>query len=119
VIYSGFTYNGEWEALLIHLYELDSVADYFVLVEGDKTFTGQRKEHLYYHNHHERWLPSRFRRRIIPVYAVLPDVASSPWERETYQRNSILLGLGDARKDDVLLMGDGHEPPPDYEVWAR
>ena len=111
MIYSAFTYNGEYEALLIHLYELDSVADRFILVEGDRTFTGQLKERLFYHNHHERWLPSRFRRRILPVYAVLPEVASSPWERETYQRNSILLGLGDARKDDVLLMGDVDEIP--------
>lgn len=110
-VYDGFTYNGEYECLLLRLHELDSVVDRFILVEGDKTFTGQRKERLYYHNHHEHWLPSRLRERIIPVYAVLPDNAPSPWDRETYQRNSILLGLGGARPDDVLLMGDVDEIP--------
>lgn len=111
MIYDAFMYSGEIECLLIRLHELDGIADYHILCEGDRTFTGQLKDHLYYHGHDEQRIPPRFRERILSVYAVLPEMAASPWERETYQRNSILLGLGGAGKDDVLLMGDVDEIP--------
>ena len=111
MIYDAFMYSGEIECLLIRLHELADVVDRFILVEGDRTFTGQLKDRLYYHGHDEQRIPPALRERIIPVYAVLPERAASPWDRETYQRNSILLGLGEARKDDVLLMGDVDEIP--------
>jgi len=111
VIHDAFTYSGEIECLLIRLHELADVVDRFILVEGDRTFTGQLKDRLYYHGHDEQRIPPALRERIIPVYAVLPERAASPWDRETYQRNSILMGLGEARNDDVLLMGDVDEIP--------
>lgn len=110
-VYDAFMYSGELECLLIHLHELADVVDRFILCEGDRTFTGQLKDRLYYHGHDEQRIPPALRDRIIPVYAVLPERAASPWDRETYQRNSILLGLGEARKDDVVLVGDVDEIP--------
>jgi beta-1,4-mannosyl-glycoprotein beta-1,4-N-acetylglucosaminyltransferase len=43
-VFDGVLYNGEADVLECRLTELDQVVDKFVIVEGDKSFTGRAKE---------------------------------------------------------------------------
>lgn len=107
MIVDGFTYSGEYEALLLRLHELADVVDYHILVEAMTTFTGLDKP-LYYLARDQARLGD-LANRILPVVAILPD--GGPWEREAYQRNMIARMLDGKPDDTVVLVGDVDEIP--------
>lgn len=106
-IYDCFLFLNEIELLKIRLHELNDVVDYFVIVENPLTLSGNEKP-LFFENHKQEF--SEFLHKIIHV--VGPERKSpayGDWDREYAQRNDILLGLKDAKDDDIIIVSDVDE----------
>jgi len=115
-----FTFYNEIDMLNYRLNLLDSIVDYFILVEATKTFTGQSKK-LYYNE--QKSLFAQFAHKIIHV--IVDDLPfSSPnfelkeqWINEEFQRNAISRGIKDILSisdNDYILITDLDEiPDPD------
>lgn len=116
-----FTYNGEKDILRLHLGVLNDYVDKFIIVEANKTFTGNTKPLFFFReqNHFKKYWNK------IEYYVVdnWDDVAlwkmalESPntmgadhWKREFYIKESIQKALTKhAKPDDTLLIGDVDE----------
>ncbi len=112
-VYDCFTFFNETELLTVRLEELYESVDYFVLVEATKTFCGEPKP-LYFKENIE--LFEKYKSKIIHV--VVDDfpppsenLAKDRWVREEFQRNAILRGLGQCKKNDIILISDLDEIP--------
>lgn len=110
-VYDAFTYFNELDVLEIRLHELAEVVDRFVLVEAARTFSGQPKPLFFDEVRRSPHLAPFLPRITRIVVDDLPGPDASPWQREAFQRNAILRGLGDAEPDDVVLIGDVDEIP--------
>jgi hypothetical protein len=110
-------YNGEADVLDVRLHELADVVDTFVIVEAGTTHAGEAKP-LYFPKQQTQF--SRFMPKI--RYVVIrewPDtVPFEPWPentpaylRDNWQRDSIMLGISDAKPDDLILVSDADEIP--------
>ena len=99
-IYDCFLYNGESELLEIRLKELYDVVDYFVVVQGNYTFTGIPK----------KILDTPKDPKIRNIITNKLNLASC-WITEVMQRNDIAGGLYDASADDLIIIGDADEIP--------
>ena len=113
-IYDGFTFFNELDLLEIRLNVLNDVVDYFILVEGSKTFKGEDKPFIFDENK-ARFAP--FLHKIIHIKVVdYPEVdltqddnITLAWAYENFQRNAIDRGLTDAAQDDVIIISDVDE----------
>ena len=82
------------------------IFDYFVIVEGNKTWQNNPKELRFNFDKFKE-----FKDKIIYVPVTdLPD-GDDPYLRENFQRNSILKGLNGARSDDTIIISDLDEIP--------
>jgi beta-1,4-mannosyl-glycoprotein beta-1,4-N-acetylglucosaminyltransferase len=113
-VINGFTFFDELDLLEFKLAELGDVIDYFILVEGNVTFSGKSKPYYFEENKHRflKYLP-----KIIHVKVDdFPDTLN-PWDREKHQRVAIERGfkhIPDLDDNDVFLIGDLDEiPDPD------
>jgi len=105
-IYDCFSYWDEDLLLDIRLNILNDHVDYFVIVEGNKTWQNNPKEFCFDINKF-----TKFKDKIIYIQVKdLPD-GNDPYKRENYQRNSILRGLNEAKKDDLIIISDLDEIP--------
>ena len=114
-LFDCFTFNGEHELLRLRLELLRGVADYAVVAEASRTFTGKPK-------------PLRFDRTLLPadgpqvIYLPVDDLEAKPdsaWSNENRQRNA--LGrifsepppelAGGVRDEDWILLSDVDEIP--------
>lgn len=106
-IYDSFTYFNEEEIVKLRFEELMFEVDFFVVVEATSTFTGVPKP-LYFDNLElDPWL----KKKIIRVKVDFPTEDMSPWEREWYQRNSIVNGLSKASPNSLIVISDADEIP--------
>ncbi|NGX35133.1 MAG: hypothetical protein K1060chlam1_01503 [Candidatus Anoxychlamydiales bacterium] len=106
-VYDCFPFLNEIELLKVRLNELNDVVDYFVIVENPLTQSGREKP-LFFEDNKEQF--SKFLHKIIHV--VGPERKSpeySDWDRENEQRNDVLLGLKDAKDDDIVIVSDVDE----------
>jgi beta-1,4-mannosyl-glycoprotein beta-1,4-N-acetylglucosaminyltransferase len=107
-VFDCFTFMDELVLLRARLELLKDVVHRFVIVEGDQTYQGSRRDLVL-----DRTDPilARMWDRItyIPV-TDFPDTHDA-WVREGFQRDAILRGLGDARPDDLILISDVDEIP--------
>jgi len=99
---------------------LDSIVDYFIIVEATKTFIGQNKK-LYYNE--QKSLFAKFAHKIIHV--IVDDLPfpspnfqqNEQWINEEFQRNAISRGLKNVTSisdNDYILISDLDEiPDPD------
>lgn len=121
-IYDCFPFFNELELLAIRLEELDSVVDYFVLVEGTLTFTGKPKP-LYFSENRSLFEPylSKIIHVVVEdfpyVWEGLP-LAAQPWVREEHQRNAISRGLMGAADTDLVVITDVDEIPSKEALLA-
>ena len=91
MIYDCFSFFNELDLLEIRLNVLKDVVDKFVLVEAGETHTGKPKP-LYFKENEARF--AAFRDRIIYVAIErFPEVCTTSWARENWQRNAIAEGL--------------------------
>jgi len=107
-VFDCVLYNGEIEILQIRLHELDAVVDQFVVVESDTTFSGKPKP-VQFDPQHPLIAPFAHKLRHV-VVRDMPNT-ENPWDRETWQRNAVLRGLGEAAEEDLILMSDVDEIP--------
>jgi len=105
-IYDCFSYLDEDLLLEIRLNILDKFVDYFVIVEGNKTWQNNHKKLKFNIDKFKR-----FKEKIIYIpLNNMPD-GNNPYLRENYQRNAIQKGLEKAEDDDLILISDLDEIP--------
>jgi beta-1,4-mannosyl-glycoprotein beta-1,4-N-acetylglucosaminyltransferase len=105
-IYDCFSYWDEDLLLDLRLNILDKVVDYFVIVEGNKTWQNNKKKLQFDIN---KFLKFKDKIIYIPVED-LPD-GDDPYLRENHQRNSIVSGLSNASNEDLIIISDLDEIP--------
>lgn len=98
-------YN-EFDLLDLRLKTLDSVVDYFVIVEAPWTFSGKPKP-LYFQEFHHGYADFLPKIRHVALSGNL-DV-QIPWQREWASRNAMIEGLKDAAPDDWVFQSDTDE----------
>ncbi len=108
MIYDCFTFFNELDLLEIRLEELWDIVDIFVIVEGNKTFSGNYKE-LFFEENKEKF--TKYISKIRHIVVTDSPETTDPWIRETYQRNSIIKGIEDAKENDYIIISDVDEIP--------
>ncbi len=121
-VISCFTYNGETQILKLHLGVLDQYVDRFIIVEANKTFTGQDKPLYFFRD--QRYFQKWWKKIDYYVVNDWDDVAlwdqaiNSPnttgaahWKREFFIKESIHKALKEynVQDDDTLFIGDVDE----------
>ena len=105
-IYDCFSYWDEDLLLDIRLNILNEYVDYFVIVEGNKTWQNNFKKLRFDVKKFEK-----FKDKIIYVPVEdMPD-GENPWIRENYQRNCITRGLKESNPEDLIIISDADEIP--------
>ena len=106
MIYDCFSYLDEDLLLDLRLNILNDFVDFFVIVEGNKTWQNNSKKLIFDINKFKK-----FKDKIIYIAVEdLPD-GDNPYLRENHQRNCILRGLSKASKDDLIIISDLDEIP--------
>ena len=106
MIYDCFSYWDEDLLLDLRLNILNNYVDYFVIIEGNKTWQNNPKEFRF-----DIKKFSNFSNKIIYIQVKdLPD-GEDPYLRENHQRNCILRGLTKANLDDIIIISDLDEIP--------
>jgi beta-1,4-mannosyl-glycoprotein beta-1,4-N-acetylglucosaminyltransferase len=110
LIVDCFTFYNEFDLLTYRLNTLNSVVDYFILVEARQTHVGKEKE-LLYENNKERY--AEFKDKIIHIVVDLPHIPvdvskNEQWVNERFQRNSIKDGIDklNLSNDDLIIISD-------------
>ena len=108
-----FTFFNELDLLEVRLKYLYDVVDHFVIVEANRTYSGNKKEYIL-QNHLKRYAP--FADKIILEqldFDQCDHVKNTDWGRKNYQRDSIKKGLEklSIEDDDILLISDLDEIP--------
>ena len=109
MIYDCFSYWDEDLLLELRLNILDKHIDFFVIVEGNKTWQNNSKTLRFDINRFPK-----FKKKIIYIPVKdMPD-GTDPYLRENFQRNAIMRGLEKATDDDLIVISDLDEiPNPD------
>ena len=105
-IYDCFSYLDEDLLLNLRLNILNNYVDYFVIVEGNKTWQNNSKKLQF---DIEKYKSFREKIIYIPVED-MPD-GDNPYLRENFQRNAITRGLTKAENDDIVIISDLDEIP--------
>ena len=105
-IYDCFSYWDEDLLLDLRLNILNDYVDYFVIVEGNKTWQNNSKKLRF-----DIQKFSKFKNKIIYIPVEdMPD-GNNPYLRENFQRNCITRGLKKSLPDDLILISDLDEIP--------
>ena len=105
-IYDCFSYWDEDLLLDLRLNILNEHVDYFVIVEGNKTWQNNHKNFQFDIN---KFLS--FKDKIIYVPVEDMPEGDNPYKRENFQRNCILRGIENASEDDLIIISDLDEIP--------
>lgn len=111
-----FTYLNEDLILDLRLNTLDSIIDYFVIVEAKHTHQGKKKELNFNIDKYQK-----FKKKIIylpidnininPISEKKNQAKDQNWQREINQRNFILDGIKDFHDEDFIIISDVDEIP--------
>lgn len=105
-IYDCFSYWDEDLLLDLRLNILNDYVDYFVIVEGNRTWQNNSKKLRF-----DIQKFSKFKNKIIYIPVEdMPD-GNNPYLRENFQRNCITRGLKKSSPDDLILISDLDEIP--------
>ena len=105
-IYDCFSYWDEDLLLDLRLNVLNNFIDYFVIVEGNKTWQNNFKKLRFDINKF-----SKFKDKIIYIPVEdMPD-GDNPYIRENFQRNCISRGLENSNEEDLIIISDLDEIP--------
>src|SRR3989304_5300235 len=105
-VYDCVLFFNEPELLEIRLNELYKSVDKFVIVETIENFQGKLKPLYFEENRH---LFKKFEDKIIHIALKERVNTNDPWDRKAFQRNQILRGLKQCRKQDIILFSDMDE----------
>jgi hypothetical protein len=117
-IFDTFLYSGqgtEEDLLECRLRELDGLVDKHVIVEGGRTFQGERKE-LSWVSLGDRFKPWQGRTEYVPHAPSTTEPGKEPgdaWAREHSSRQAVrhALRAAGAHEGDIILHGDVDEIP--------
>tara|TARA_X000000950_G_scaffold82677_1_gene104036 strand:+ start:262 stop:1077 length:816 start_codon:yes stop_codon:yes gene_type:complete len=105
-IFDCFSYLDEDMLLDMRLNILDKFVDYFVIIEGNKTWQNNPKKFRFDINKFKN-----FKNKIIYIpIDDLPD-GKDPYLRENFQRNCIKRGIEKADDNDLIIISDLDEIP--------
>jgi beta-1,4-mannosyl-glycoprotein beta-1,4-N-acetylglucosaminyltransferase len=105
-IYDCFSYWDEDLLLDLRFNILDKYVNFFVIVEGNKTWQNNSKKLIFDINKFPK-----FKDKIIYIpIKDMPD-GDDPYLRENFQRNCILKGLTNSLQDDLIIISDLDEIP--------
>tara|TARA_Y100000389_G_scaffold163063_1_gene166156 strand:- start:10 stop:825 length:816 start_codon:yes stop_codon:yes gene_type:complete len=105
-IFDCFSYLDEDLLLDLRLNILNDYVDYFVIIEGNKTWQNNFKPFKF-----EISKFSKFKNKIIYIQVEdMPD-GKNPYLRENFQRNAIHRGIEKASDDDLIIISDLDEIP--------
>jgi beta-1,4-mannosyl-glycoprotein beta-1,4-N-acetylglucosaminyltransferase len=105
-IYDCFSYWDEDLLLELRLNILNDYVNYFVIVEGNKTWQNNSKKFRFNIKNF-----SKFKNKIIYIpISDMPD-GDNPYLRENFQRNCISRGLVNSSSDDLIIISDLDEIP--------
>jgi beta-1,4-mannosyl-glycoprotein beta-1,4-N-acetylglucosaminyltransferase len=111
MIYDCFSYWDEDLLLDLRLNTLNNYVDYFVIVEGNKTWQNNSKKLRFDINKFQE-----FKKKIIYVAVEdMPD-GQDPYLRENFQRNSIMRGLSQSSENDLIIISDLDEIPDPKKI---
>jgi len=101
-------FNGEFELLEIRLKTHWDVIDKFVIVEGDRTFRGQKKDYSLSR------LPKdllQYTNKIKPILFNIPvfKERDGAWLACALQRDSMIRGLDECNADDLVIFSEADE----------
>ena len=105
-IYDCFSYWDEDLLLDLRLNILNDYVDYFVIVEGNKTWQNNPKKLQFNIDNYKK-----FKEKIIYVAVEDMPAGNNPYLRENHQRNAIARGILNADEDDLILISDLDEIP--------
>ena len=105
-IYDCFSYWDEDLLLDLRLNVLNDFIDYFVIVEGNKTWQNNFKKLRFDINK-----LSKFKDKIIYIPVEDMPEGDNPYLRENHQRNCISRGLKNALENDLIIISDLDEIP--------
>jgi beta-1,4-mannosyl-glycoprotein beta-1,4-N-acetylglucosaminyltransferase len=109
-VYDCFVFYNEMDLLEVRLNELNDVVDYFVLVEGEKTFQYQDKI-LFYDENKDNENLVKFKDKIIHLKVPSSDFTSDSWVNEAMSFNYIRHGLINANENDIIILSALDEIP--------
>ena len=107
----------EFRLLSLRFNILRDAVDRFVIVEADRTFSGQRKPLRL-----RKWITqnaSDLANRISVIEVTDSPHNKNPWIAEVHQRNSVMRGLSDVQDNDILMFFDVDEIPCVDAILAR
>ena len=110
-IYDCFSYWDEDLLLDVRLNIMSKFVDYFVIVEGNKTWQNNSKKLRFDVNKFKK-----FKDKIIYVPVEDMPGGDNPYERENFQRNCISRGIKDAEDIDLILISDLDEIPNPFLI---
>ena len=96
MIYDCFSYWDEDLLLDLRLNILNNFVDFFVIVEGNKTWQNNSKKLKFDINKY-----SKFKNKIIYIKVEDLPEGEDPYKRENYQRNCIHRGLSNAERTKI------------------
>ena len=100
-------YN-EIDMLLFHLKELNNIVDYFIIIESNYTFAGNKKK-LYYNENKDKFM--KYNTKI--KHLIIDDMPNNgnAWDNEFHQRKSVtrVLDQMNLDDDDYLIISDVDE----------
>ena len=110
-IYDCFSYWDEDLLLEARLNIMNDFVDYFVIVEGNKTWQNNFKKLRFDLNKFKQ-----FKNKIIYIPVEdMPD-GDNPYERENFQRNCISRGITEADDLDLIIISDLDEIPNPFSI---
>jgi len=110
-IYDCFSYWDEDLLLDLRLNILNVHIDYFVIVEGNKTWQNNPKKLRF---NIDKF--SKFKDKIIYIPVTDLPEGDDPYLRENHQRNCITRGLNNAEDNDLILISDLDEIPDPKKI---
>jgi beta-1,4-mannosyl-glycoprotein beta-1,4-N-acetylglucosaminyltransferase len=111
-IYDCFSYWDEDLLLDLRFNILDKYVDYFVVVEGNKTWQNNPKKLRF----NIKNFP-KFKNKIIYISVEDMPEGNNPYLRENFQRNCIMRGLSDASNEDMVIISDLDEIPNPESIY--
>jgi len=108
MVYDCFLFFNEFDLLEIRLNVLSETVDKFILVEADKTFSGNKKPYYFEDN---KGKYNQFLDKIIHIKIADYPETKDTWEMQDYQRNQIALGITECSNDDTVIISDIDEIP--------
>ena len=114
-VFDCVMFSNEIDMLALRLTELNDVVDYFVVVEGTKTFRNKKRDTVF--EEYSKKIPEKILKKIRYIKVDDAPNSSNPWLIEYHQRRQIMQGLNDLNENDYVWISDVDEIPNKNKVW--